>query len=112
MKHPDPKKHQQISFIKSGIRIAGYIDLEDVPENLRYTNTEDYDSQETFDFYKDESTEKIECDIHTRYDWVLNEMIDVKEEVDGSAVIELPESIPSPDVKVVGNSRSANYTYI
>lgn len=25
MKHPDPKKHQQISFIKSGIRIAGYI---------------------------------------------------------------------------------------
>jgi len=25
MKHPDPKKHQQISFIKSGIRIVGYI---------------------------------------------------------------------------------------
>jgi len=25
MKHPDPKKHQQISFIKSGIRISGYI---------------------------------------------------------------------------------------
>jgi hypothetical protein len=24
-KQPDPKKHQQISFIKSGIRIAGYI---------------------------------------------------------------------------------------
>lgn len=22
--HPDPKKHQLISFIKSGIRIAGY----------------------------------------------------------------------------------------
>ena len=22
--HPDPKKHQIISFIKSGIRIAGY----------------------------------------------------------------------------------------
>jgi hypothetical protein len=24
MKHPDPKKHQLISFIKSGVRIAGY----------------------------------------------------------------------------------------
>ena len=24
MKHPDPKKHQQISFIKSAIRILGY----------------------------------------------------------------------------------------
>ena len=33
-----------------------------------------------------------------------NEMIDVKEEVDGSAVIELPESIPSPDVKVEEDS--------
>ena len=27
MKHPDPKLHQQISFIKSGIRILGYIFL-------------------------------------------------------------------------------------
>ena len=25
MKYPDAKKHQLISFIKSGIRIAGYI---------------------------------------------------------------------------------------
>ena len=24
MKHPDPKQHQQISFIKSAIRLAGY----------------------------------------------------------------------------------------
>jgi len=24
MKHPDPKKHQQISFIKSAVRIIGY----------------------------------------------------------------------------------------
>lgn len=24
MKHPDPKKHQQISFVKSAIRILGY----------------------------------------------------------------------------------------
>jgi hypothetical protein len=26
-KHPDPKKHQLVSFIKSGIRISGYICL-------------------------------------------------------------------------------------
>lgn len=25
MKHPDPKKHQRISFIKSAVRIAGYV---------------------------------------------------------------------------------------
>lgn len=24
MKHPDPKKHQRVSFIKSAIRIIGY----------------------------------------------------------------------------------------
>ena len=24
MKHPDPKKHQLISFIKSAVRIVGY----------------------------------------------------------------------------------------
>ena len=24
MNHPDPKKHQQVSFIKSVVRIAGY----------------------------------------------------------------------------------------
>ena len=27
MKYPDAKKHQQISFLKSGIRIVGYIFL-------------------------------------------------------------------------------------
>jgi hypothetical protein len=27
MKHPDPKKHQLISFIKSGIGILGYLAL-------------------------------------------------------------------------------------
>ncbi len=27
MKQPDAKKHQQISFVKSGIRILGYIFL-------------------------------------------------------------------------------------
>jgi hypothetical protein len=27
MKHPDPKKHQLVSFIKSGVRILGYMAL-------------------------------------------------------------------------------------
>ena len=27
MNHPDPKKHQQISFLKSVIRILGYVFL-------------------------------------------------------------------------------------
>ena len=27
MNHPDPKKHQQISFVKSAIRILGYVFL-------------------------------------------------------------------------------------
>ena len=27
MKHPDPKKHQQISFAKSILRIVGYVAL-------------------------------------------------------------------------------------
>ena len=63
---------KQLKATKHG---SGYIELEDVPENLRYTQTEDYDAQETFDFYKDESTKKINCDVHVRYDWVLSEMI-------------------------------------
>lgn len=25
VEHPDPKKHQQISFLKSGVRILGYV---------------------------------------------------------------------------------------
>ena len=27
MNHPNPKKHQQISFIKSALRITGYLAL-------------------------------------------------------------------------------------
>lgn len=50
-------------------------DLEDVPENLRYTETEEYDSQQCFDFYHKEKGQKIECDDHVRWNWVLDEMI-------------------------------------
>ena len=54
-----------------------YIDLEDVPEAMRLTNTEDYDSQSTFEFYNDPelTRQNIKCDVHTRYEWALDEMI-------------------------------------
>lgn len=54
---------------------SGHIDLEDVPEEMRYTTTEDYDPQSTFDFYNEPDLQKIECNIHTRYEWALDEMI-------------------------------------
>lgn len=61
---------KQLKATKHG---SGYIDMEDVPEHLRTTTTEDYDGQETFDFYKENVPEG--GDIHARYEWVLNEMI-------------------------------------
>jgi hypothetical protein len=56
---------------------SGYIDLEDVPIELRYTSTEEYDAQSTLEFYFDPELNKqnIECNVHTRYEWVLDEMI-------------------------------------
>jgi hypothetical protein len=52
-----------------------YVDLDDVPENLRFDETEKYSPQLTFDFYHDDDVEKMNCDIHTRWEWVLNEII-------------------------------------
>jgi hypothetical protein len=52
---------------------SGFIDLEDVPEHLRTVSTEDYDGQMTFDFYDEAKVEGP--DVHSRYDWVLDEMI-------------------------------------
>ena len=54
---------------------SGFVDLDDVPEGMRYTNTEDYYDQKTFDFYHEPDLQKIQCDIHDRWDWVLDEMI-------------------------------------
>lgn len=63
---------KQLKATKHG---SGYIDLEDVPEHLRFTETEDWDSQQTFEFYKEENENNLKCDVHTRYDWALDEMI-------------------------------------
>jgi hypothetical protein len=54
---------------------SAMVDPEDVPESMRFTDTEDWDSQLCFDFYKESDTQKIQCDVHDRWDWVLNEMI-------------------------------------
>jgi hypothetical protein len=50
------------------------VELEDVPEYMRTSNTEDHSNQACFEFYN-EDTEKKGYDLHDRWDWVLNEMI-------------------------------------
>ena len=62
---------KKLKEVKHG---SGYVDLEDVPVEMRYTQTEQYDQQQTFDFYQDAEV-KMECDIHTRYSWLLDELI-------------------------------------
>jgi hypothetical protein len=54
---------------------SGFIDLEDVPEHLRYSTHEQWDSQKCFDFYHDHKVKEGDRDIHARWNWVLDEMI-------------------------------------
>lgn len=51
------------------------VDLEDVPEELRCITHEDYDDQQSFDWYHEHKVEDGKYDIHARWDWVLDEMI-------------------------------------
>lgn len=52
------------------------VDLEDVPEHLRTTGTQEYEEQFVFDFYKeDKSYDDDYPNIHARWEWVLDEMI-------------------------------------
>lgn len=51
------------------------VDSEDVPEEMRLIDHEQWDSQECFDFYHEPSLQNIQCDVHDRWNWVLNEMI-------------------------------------
>jgi len=68
-----PPMLKQLKEIKHG---SAFVALEDVPEYLRYTDNPEYEtSQLAFDFYNAEDCVKIDCDFHTRWDWVLNEMI-------------------------------------
>jgi len=63
---------KDLKKIKHG---SGYIDFEDVPEYMRTTNTEEYDHQKTFDFYRLENEESLKYSLHDRFNYVLDEMI-------------------------------------
>ena len=65
---------KQLKETKHGSPMA---DLEDVPQHMRTTSTEDYDAQQTFEFYNDPEIckQNNKCDIHDRWDWIMNEMI-------------------------------------
>ena len=64
---------KQIKETKHGSPI---VDLEDVPEHLRTTGTQEYEEQSVFDFYKeDKSYDDDYPNIHARWEWVLDEMI-------------------------------------
>ena len=53
-----------------------YVDLEDVPEELRMVGYEDASSQFILEFENQEQYEKESWEItHRRWDWILNEMI-------------------------------------
>jgi len=51
------------------------VDLEDVPESMRLIDHEDWEDQTCFDFYHEPNLQNIQCDVHTRWKWVLDEMI-------------------------------------
>jgi hypothetical protein len=53
------------------------VDMDDVPPEMRMTSTEDWDDQLVFDFYNDPelSKQNIQCDVHDRWNWVMDEMI-------------------------------------
>jgi hypothetical protein len=61
---------KQLKKVKHG---SGYVDLEDVPEHLRYTSHQDWDDNRSFDFYNEDVPKGP--DVHTRYDWMLDELI-------------------------------------
>lgn len=62
--------------IKKNRRGSGFVDLEDVPEHLRFSTADEYDTQRPFEFYQE--TKPKGCNypsVHTRYEWLLNEII-------------------------------------
>lgn len=63
---------KQLKETKHG---SAYVDLDDVPEHLRRTTTEEYDNQLTFEFYREHEVKEGESDVHARWNWVLDEMI-------------------------------------
>lgn len=54
---------------------SAMVDMEDVPESMRTIDHEQWDIQKCFDFYHEPDLQKIQCDVHDRWRWVMNEMI-------------------------------------
>ena len=63
---------KQLKETKHG---SPFTDMEDVPEHLRGTTTEEWDAQLTFDFYQEHKIKEGMNDIHARWDWIMDEMI-------------------------------------
>lgn len=63
---------KQLKEVKHG---SGYVDLEDVPPELRYVEFEEWDDNRCFDFYHEPNEQNLKCDVHARYDWLLDELI-------------------------------------
>lgn len=65
---------KQLKATKHGSQI---VELEDVPAELRSVGHNDYDAQQSFDFYHEVDEGKdVNYDMtHRRWDWVLDEMI-------------------------------------
>jgi len=65
---------KQLKEIQHGSHM---VDMEDVPPEMRSTNYEEWEDQLVFDFYNDPELckQNIESDVHTRWSWVLDEMI-------------------------------------
>jgi hypothetical protein len=69
---------KQLKATKHG---SPYVDLEDVPENLRTLDDQDKDpSQKSFDFYEEGEKEAWDM-MHERWEWVIDEMIWAFEQV-------------------------------
>jgi hypothetical protein len=66
---------KQLRDIQHGSPI---VDLEDVPEHMRTTETEEWEYQQCFDFYHESDLHgfnKYGYDILNRWEWVMGEMI-------------------------------------
>jgi hypothetical protein len=65
---------KQLKETKHG---SPHVCMEDVPKPMRLTEHEPYGAQQCFDFYNEPelNRQNIKCDVHTRWKWVLDEMI-------------------------------------
>lgn len=75
--------HPMLIQLKETKHGSAFVELDDVPPNLRYTDDSEGWSQIPFDFYTDVTLckQNIQCDVHSRWDWVLDEMIWAFEQV-------------------------------